>query len=104
MKAISLWGGSAAGLLAMATAVTYGQMNPSGSTPKVEPVADATGNLHVPDTYRTTYQFLGSWAVAEDKSKEQSAAVARSTEQQSSRPVVLQATRTSDGGDNYVER
>src|SRR5215813_9359804 len=69
MKAISLWGGSAAGLLAMATAVTYGQMNPSGSTPKVEPVADATGNLHVPDTYRTTYQFLGSWAVAEDQSK-----------------------------------
>ena len=69
MKAISLWGGSAAGLLAMATAVAYGQMNKSGSAPKVEAVADATGNLHVPHTYRTTYQFLGSWAVAEDQGK-----------------------------------
>ena len=27
-------------------------------------VVDASGNLHVPDAYRTTYQFLGSWAVA----------------------------------------
>jgi hypothetical protein len=30
-------------------------------------VADANGNLHVPDSYRTTYQFLGSWAVAADQ-------------------------------------
>jgi hypothetical protein len=53
----------------MATAVAYGQMNKSGSAPKVEAVADATGNLHVPYTYRTTYQFLGSWAVAGDQGK-----------------------------------
>src|SRR5262249_50248075 len=69
MKTIGLWGGSAAGLLVMATAIVHGQMNKSGSTPKVAAVADATGNLHVPDSYRTTYQFLGSWAVAEDQSK-----------------------------------
>jgi chaperonin GroEL (HSP60 family) len=31
---------------------------------KAEAVADANGNLHVPDAYRTTYQFLGTWAVA----------------------------------------
>jgi len=68
MKAISLCGLCAAGLLVMAAAVAHGQMSTSGGTPKVEAVADATGNLHVPDTYRTTYQFLGSWAVAEGQS------------------------------------
>src|SRR5690349_9455883 len=68
MKAISLFGLCAAGLLVMAAAVAHGQMSTSGGTPKVEAVADATGNLHVPDTYRTTYQFLGSWAVAEGQS------------------------------------
>ncbi len=30
---------------------------------------DANGNMHVPDAYRTQYQFLGSWAVAADESK-----------------------------------
>src|SRR5262245_33146089 len=30
-------------------------------------VADDAGNLHVPDTYRTTYELLGSWAVAADQ-------------------------------------
>jgi len=34
---------------------------------KAEAVADANGNLHVPDAYRTTYQFLGTWAVAADQ-------------------------------------
>jgi len=27
-------------------------------------VADRDGHLHVPDDYRTTYQLLGSWAIA----------------------------------------
>ena len=31
---------------------------------KTEAVVDSTANLHVPDDYRATYQFLGSWAVA----------------------------------------
>jgi hypothetical protein len=31
-----------------------------------ESVVDANGNLHVPHEYGTTYQFLGSWAVAND--------------------------------------
>jgi hypothetical protein len=30
-------------------------------------VVDAHGNLHVPADYRTTYQSLGSWAVAADE-------------------------------------
>jgi cytochrome b len=31
--------------------------------------ADADGDLHVPGGYRTTYQFLGSWAIAADQDK-----------------------------------
>jgi hypothetical protein len=31
-----------------------------------ERVADAKGNLHVPEDYRTKYRFIGSWAVAAD--------------------------------------
>jgi hypothetical protein len=29
-------------------------------------IVDAGGNLHVPPDYRTTYQMLGSWAIAAD--------------------------------------
>ena len=31
-----------------------------------ESVVDASGNLRVPADYRTSYQFLGSWAIAAD--------------------------------------
>lgn len=31
-----------------------------------ERVADAKGNLHVPEDYRAKYRFIGSWAVAAD--------------------------------------
>jgi hypothetical protein len=34
---------------------------------KTAAIADANGNLHVPDGYRTAYEFLGTWAVAADK-------------------------------------
>jgi hypothetical protein len=34
---------------------------------KAEAVADTNGNLRVPDAYRTTYEFLGTWAVAADQ-------------------------------------
>ena len=30
---------------------------------------DREGHLHVPDDYRTTYQLLGSWAIAADEGK-----------------------------------
>ena len=55
-----------AGLLAMLTLTGYGQTN-NGS--KADVAVDANGNLHVPDDYRTTYQFLGTWAVAADQGK-----------------------------------
>jgi hypothetical protein len=44
------------------------QMSAASSGPrlKADAVVNATGNLHVPDAYRTTYQFLGSWAIASD--------------------------------------
>ena len=35
--------------------------------PKSEAVEDASGNLRVPDDYRTTYEALGSWALAADQ-------------------------------------
>lgn len=36
----------------------------SGEVPSV---TDSSGQLHVPDRYRETYEFLGSWAIANDK-------------------------------------
>jgi len=53
----------------MAAVAVHGQVDTTASSngPKAEAVVDATGNLHVPDAYRTTYQPLGSWAVAADQ-------------------------------------
>jgi hypothetical protein len=58
-KTISIAAIAAAGISAMVALAADGQ---TGTT-----VADATGNLHVPDAYRTAYQSLGSWAVAADQ-------------------------------------
>jgi hypothetical protein len=45
-------------------------LEPSTPTvPMAEGVADANGNLHVPEEYRTLYQSLGSWAIAADEGK-----------------------------------
>jgi len=46
----------------MAATAVHGQMGTTASNtgPKAEAVADATGNLHVPDAYRTAYQSVGS--------------------------------------------
>src|SRR5215470_9352970 len=32
-----------------------------------EALVDAQGNLHVPADYRAAYEFLGTWAIADDK-------------------------------------
>ena len=51
--------------------VGYGQIkaialaNPSYAAS----VVDANGNLRVPDDYRTTYELLGSWAIATDEGR-----------------------------------
>ena len=53
----------------MVAVAAHGQMDTAASSngPKAEAVVDATGNLHVPDAYRATYQLLGSWAVAAEQ-------------------------------------
>ena len=37
---------------------------------KVEALVDNAGNLKVPSDYRTTYEYLGSWAIAADEGQE----------------------------------
>ena len=56
---------SIVGLLGAVSIAAYrGQMGMGGATGTV---VDANGNLRVPADYRTSYQFLGSWAIAADK-------------------------------------
>jgi hypothetical protein len=54
---------------AIVAVTAHAQVDTAASSiqPKAEAVADANGNLHVPDAYRSTYQLLGSWAVAADQ-------------------------------------
>ena len=70
-KTIIFAGIGVAGISAMVALAADGQTGTttSGNEPKAEAVADGTGNLHVPDAYRTTYQALGSWAVASDQGR-----------------------------------
>jgi len=67
MKSLAVAG--LAGLLAIVALAAYGGMDTTASRDlsKRKAVADDAGNLHVPDTYRTTYELLGSWAVAADQ-------------------------------------
>jgi len=60
-----------AGLSAAIAIVTGGILGslPAKSQSKAEALADASGNLQVPGTYRTTYEFLGAWAAAADQSQ-----------------------------------
>jgi Cytochrome P460 len=69
MKTIYALGIGIAGMSAMVAGAARGQMDTTASSygPKAEAVVDANGNLHVPDAYRTTYQSLGTWAVAADQ-------------------------------------
>ena len=61
MKSINFVGVAVAGIAAMVAVAADGQTGTA--------VVDAAGNLHVPDAYRTTYQSLGSWAVAADQGR-----------------------------------
>ena len=63
----------AVGLLALVSLAAYGQMATAANDPAAKGVVDANGNLRVPANYRTSYQFLGTWAVQEapDKSPTQ---------------------------------
>jgi hypothetical protein len=70
MKTIYVAGFGIAGL-AMIAAVARGQMGPTtpSTAPKAETALDKNWNLHVPDAYRTTFEALGSWAVAADQGR-----------------------------------
>ena len=63
----------AVGLLALVLLAAYGQIGTAANDPAAKGVVDANGNLRVPANYRTSYQFLGTWAVQEapDKSPNQ---------------------------------
>ncbi|MET4220797.1 hypothetical protein ACVWWG_006281 [Bradyrhizobium sp. LB7.2] len=57
-------------ILGIAAAVRQSQL-PANATDGVSTgvsLADRDGHLHVPDDYRSTYQLLGSWAIAADDS------------------------------------
>lgn len=70
MKAIVVAAVGIAGISAIVALAAYGQVDTTASRngSKWKAVVDDGGNLHVPDAYRTTYQLLGSWAVAADQS------------------------------------
>jgi hypothetical protein len=62
---------SIAEISAVVAVTANGQMTSApGSGLKTETVTDAAGNLHVPAAYRTTYESLGSWAVAGEQGQE----------------------------------
>ena len=65
IKAAVIGAGGLSAMVAVVAAVQMGSVAAENEL-KTEAVADANGNLHVPDAYRTTYQFLGTWAVAAD--------------------------------------
>ena len=56
--------------LTVASAAAYLTMSANtADSAQQESVVDASGNIKVPTDYRTTYQYLGSWAVANDQDK-----------------------------------
>jgi hypothetical protein len=69
MKTVHVAAIGTVAILAMLAVAARGQMDAtaSRSSPNAETVVDSAGNLHVPDAYRTSYELLGSWAVAADK-------------------------------------
>jgi Cytochrome P460 len=58
-------------MAAVAFAAAYAQMRTTerAGAQNAGGGVDTEGNLRVPDDYRTAYQFLGIWAVADDKGK-----------------------------------
>jgi hypothetical protein len=69
MRNASIVGTSLAAISAVIAIAASAQMNSGSSLDLVNAnqVVDAAGNLRVPDGYRRSYEFLGSWAVAADQ-------------------------------------
>jgi len=71
MKAIRVFslGISGIGAILAIAALSSMQATAINSASQTEAAVDAGGNLHVPRDYQTTYQPLGSWAVAADEGR-----------------------------------
>ena len=65
MRFVAISSIALAGLLTLVSVTADGQTNAEQNDPAPSAVVDANGNMRVPDGYRTSYQFLGSWAVAD---------------------------------------
>src|SRR6266576_3556991 len=52
---------------ALTVVAIIAQGNKAAISSKSVPVVDSNGNLRVPANYRTSYESLGSWAIAEDQ-------------------------------------
>ena len=69
MRIVGALGVALAGLSVIGAVTAYGQINTrSQYRGTTAAVVNDKGNLRVPADYRTTYQMLGSWAVAKDDS------------------------------------
>jgi len=71
MKAVRVFtlGISGIGVIIAIAALGSMQATAISSASQTEAVVDAEGNLRVPRDYQTTYQPLGSWAVAADEGR-----------------------------------
>jgi len=58
-----------AAISAIVAAAGYAQVNTRPSPGASTAIVDDKGNLHVPGGYRTTYETLGSWAVAANEGR-----------------------------------
>lgn len=68
MKTLSAIVMGIAGISVMIAIAARSEVNNTPSSGmKSDAVDDAQGNLHVPEGYRTTYELLGSWAIAADQ-------------------------------------
>jgi hypothetical protein len=68
MKIMGALGVAVIGLFMMVDVTAYGRTDTHAKYGAITAaVVDNKGNMHVPADYRTTYQMLGSWAVAADE-------------------------------------
>jgi hypothetical protein len=58
---------SALAISAAALTLSVRSGGAGATSSEIEAVADAKGTIHVPSNYRSTYEFLGSWAIAGDE-------------------------------------
>ena len=67
VKNLGIWGIVAATIAILG----YGAMKATAAADpsSAATVVDAAGKLRVPQDYRTTYQSLGSWAIAADEGR-----------------------------------